>query len=122
VADDRLIQELRDAIDAVAAQRAPGLVNEARSEAEVRVRARLAAAFEAALLDQAGRGLHSDTPEQPEHRPTDDFVPTEKLVRRQGVKPIASVDELAQPDPWQSDEEYEAFHADLYASRSAGLA
>jgi hypothetical protein len=68
VADDRLIQELRDAIDAVAAQRAAGLVNEARSEAEGRVRARLAAAFEAALLDQAGRDLHSDAAEQPEQR------------------------------------------------------
>ncbi len=38
------------------------------------------------------------------------------------VKPITSVDELAQPDLWESDEEYEAFLADLYASRRAGLA
>jgi hypothetical protein len=34
----------------------------------------------------------------------------------QGVKPINSVDELAQPDLWESDEEHEAFLADLYAS------
>jgi hypothetical protein len=61
-------------------------------------------------------------PEHDEQRPSDDFVPTEELARRQGVKPITSIDELAQPDLWESDEEYEAFLADLYASRRAGLA
>jgi hypothetical protein len=64
----------------------------------------------------------SSTPEQPEDWPADDFVSTEELARRQGVKPIKSVDELAQPDLWESDEEYEGFLADLYASRRAGLA
>lgn len=64
----------------------------------------------------------SSTPEQPEAWPADDFVSTEELARRQGIKPITSVDELAQPDLWESDEEYEAFLADLYASRRAGLA
>lgn len=54
--------------------------------------------------------------------PSDDFVPTEELARRQGVKPITSIDELAQPDLWESDEVYEAFLTDLYASRRAGLA
>jgi hypothetical protein len=49
-------------------------------------------------------------------------VSTEELARRQGVKPIKSVDELPQPDLWESDEEYEAFLADLYASRRSGLA
>ena len=63
------------------------------------------------------------TPEQPEQWPADDFVPTEELARRQGVKPIKSVDDLAAAvDPFESDEEYEAFLADLYASRRAGLA
>jgi hypothetical protein len=62
------------------------------------------------------------TPKHPEHWPADDFVSTDELARRQGVKPIASIDELAQPDLWESDEEYEAFLADLYASRRAGLA
>jgi hypothetical protein len=62
------------------------------------------------------------TPEHPEHWQTDDFVPTEELARRQGVKPNPSIDELAQPDLWESDEEYEAFLADLYASQRAGLA
>jgi len=41
---------------------------------------------------------------------------------RQEVNPITSVDKLAQPDLLESDEEYEAFLADLYASRRAGLA
>ena len=49
-------------------------------------------------------------------------MPIEELARRQGVKSIKSVDELAQPDLWESDEEYEAFLAALYASRRAGLA
>jgi hypothetical protein len=39
----------------------------------------------------------TSTPEHPEQSPADDFVPTEELVRRQGVKPITSVDDLAQP-------------------------
>ena len=46
----------------------------------------------------------------------------ELLVRRQGVLPIASVEDLAAvDDAFESDEEYEAFIADLYASRRAGL-
>jgi hypothetical protein len=64
----------------------------------------------------------TSTPEHPEHWPADDFVSTEELARRQAIKPIKSVDELAQPGLWESDEEYEAFLADLYASRRAGLA
>jgi hypothetical protein len=64
----------------------------------------------------------TSTPEHPDDRSDDDFVPTEELARRQGVKPIKSVEELAQPDLWESDQEYEAFLADLYASRRAGFA
>jgi hypothetical protein len=64
----------------------------------------------------------TSTPEHPEHWPADDFVSTEELARRQGVKPIKSVDDLAaEVDPFESDEEYEAFLADLYASRRASL-
>ncbi len=59
----------------------------------------------------------SSTPEQPERWPANDFVSTEELVRRQGINPITSVDELAQVDPFESEEEYQAFLADLYASR-----
>ena len=62
-------------------------------------------------------------PEHPEHWPADDFVSTEELAHRQSVKPIKSVDDLAaEVDPFESDEEYEAFLADLYASRRASLA
>ena len=46
----------------------------------------------------------------------------EELAGRQGVTPLASVSDLAQPDLFESDDEYEAFLADLYASRRAGLA
>ena len=58
---------------------------------------------------------------QREHAHDDDLT-VEELARRQGVKPLASLSEPAQPDLWESDEEYEAFLADLYASRRAGLA
>lgn len=65
----------------------------------------------------------SSTTDQPESSPADDFVSTEELVRRQGVKPITSVDELAAAeDPFESDEEYEEFLADLYATRHADIA
>ena len=65
----------------------------------------------------------TSTPEHPDDWSADDFVPTEELDRRQGVRPIESVDELAAAiDPFESDEEYVAFLADLYTSRPAGLA
>jgi hypothetical protein len=75
-------------------------------------------------MDQAGGGDVSSTPEQPERWPKDDdFVLTEELARRQGVKPIDSVEDLAAAvDPFEFDEDYEAFLANLYASRRAGLA
>lgn len=61
--------------------------------------------------------------ERPEFWHADDFVTTEELVRRQGVKPMTSVDDLAAPeDPFESDEEHEEFLADLYASRRADIA
>ncbi|MGH3566676.1 MAG: hypothetical protein ACRDRH_11715 [Pseudonocardia sp.] len=63
------------------------------------------------------------TPEQPEHMPADDFVATDELVRRHGARPIASVEELAASnDPFESDEEYAEFLADLYTSRRSGVA
>lgn len=65
----------------------------------------------------------TSTPEHPDGWSGDDFVPTEELARRQGVRPVKSVDELAAAvDPFESDEEYEAFLADLHASRRAGIA
>jgi hypothetical protein len=40
----------------------------------------------------------------------------------QGVGPVASVDELARPDLFESDEDLADFLADLYAARHTGLA
>jgi hypothetical protein len=51
----------------------------------------------------------------PEWRPSSGHVPTEELARGQGVRPIASVDELARPDLFESDEELDESLA-LYAS------
>jgi hypothetical protein len=48
-------------------------------------------------------------------------VPAEEQVRQQGIQPIASVDELAFPGVWESDEELDDFLADLYASRRASM-
>lgn len=65
----------------------------------------------------------SATPDQRPVPHPDDFVPTEELIRRQGARPIISVDELAAAeDPFGSDQEYAEFLADLYASRRSGLA
>lgn len=63
----------------------------------------------------------SATTEHGEGWPVEDFIPTEELIRRQGIKPITSIDELAQPDPWESEQEYQEFLDDLYASRRSGL-
>ncbi len=42
--------------------------------------------------------------------------------RRQGVQPVASVDDMVRPGLFDSDQELDEFLADLYASRRAGLA
>jgi len=52
----------------------------------------------------------------------DDFVPAEELARRQGVRPVGSVEELAMPGAFESDEEWREFLDDLYASRRADMA
>ncbi|QYN31748.1 hypothetical protein K1T35_24115 [Pseudonocardia sp. DSM 110487] len=62
------------------------------------------------------------TPDHPGNWPKDDFVPTDELVRQQGILPLTSVDDLAAvDDPFESNEEYEEFLGDLYTSRRAGL-
>jgi hypothetical protein len=48
-------------------------------------------------------------------------VPAAEQVRRQGVRPIESVEELAFPGVWESDQELDEFLADLYATRHAIL-
>jgi hypothetical protein len=50
-----------------------------------------------------------------------EHVPAAELARRQGVQPIESVDELALPDLFETDDEFEAFLADLYAARRADV-
>ena len=52
---------------------------------------------------------------------SEDEVPIEELARRKGVRPIASVEDLAQPGAFESDAELEEFLADLHASRHADL-
>jgi hypothetical protein len=54
--------------------------------------------------------------------PSNDHVPIEDLARRQGIEPIGSLYDLACPELWDSEEEYERFLADLYASRRFGPA
>lgn len=59
-----------------------------------------------------------------EHAPAPHRAPhvtAEEQIRRQGIQPIASVDELAFPDVWESDQELDDFLADLYASRRASM-
>lgn len=58
--------------------------------------------------------------EEAECWPVDDDVPIEELARRQGIRPIESVDALARPDLWEP-REFEDFLADLYASRRSDL-
>jgi hypothetical protein len=63
------------------------------------------------------------TPQQPDGWPADDFISTEELIRRQRVRPLTSVTDLAADvDPFESDEEYGEFLADLYAARRADSA
>lgn len=62
------------------------------------------------------------TPEPVRVQRGEEEFSTEELMRRQGVGPVESLKELAHPELWDSDEEYEEFLADLYASRRAGMA
>ena len=52
---------------------------------------------------------------------TAEHVPVDELLRRQGIRPIESVDELARPDLFESDEELDEFLAMVYADRRAGF-
>jgi hypothetical protein len=58
----------------------------------------------------------------PEWPTADEHVPVEELARQQGVRPLASADDLVEPGMFESDEELNEFLADLYASRRAGMA
>jgi len=66
--------------------------------------------------------MTSNSAEQlPEWR-SGEHVSVEELARRQGVGPIVSVDELARPATFESDDELDEFLADLYESRRADVA
>lgn len=51
-----------------------------------------------------------------------DHVPVEQLARQQGVRPLASADELMVPGMFDSEQELDEFLSDVYASRRAGVA
>jgi hypothetical protein len=53
---------------------------------------------------------------------TAEHVPAEELLRRQGIRPVESVDELACPDLFESDDELDEFISFIRASRHTGLA
>jgi hypothetical protein len=58
----------------------------------------------------------------PEEWRTAKHIPAAELARRQGVRPVESIDDLARPDLFESDEELEEFLAMVYADRRTGLA
>lgn len=53
---------------------------------------------------------------------TAEHIPVEELLRRQGIRPIESVDELACPDLFETDDELDEFIAFVRTSRNAELA
>jgi hypothetical protein len=46
----------------------------------------------------------------------------EEQVRRKGIRPVESVEDMAQDGVFESDEELEQFLAHVYAARHADLA
>jgi hypothetical protein len=67
-----------------------------------------------------------DDPRSHDSRPPSEVQPAQDadldaISRAVGAKPLGSLDELAL-DVWESDEELDAFLADLRASRESGLA
>jgi hypothetical protein len=57
--------------------------------------------------------------ERPGTSPEGTHVPAEEIARRQGVRPIESVESMFRPDTFESDDELDEFLAHLYASRRA---
>ncbi|GID26610.1 hypothetical protein [Paractinoplanes brasiliensis] len=66
--------------------------------------------------------MSSNAEPMPAWPPAAEHVPAAELARRQGVQPVAAIDDLARPELFQSDDELDEFLTDLYASRRAGLA
>jgi hypothetical protein len=55
-------------------------------------------------------------------RGTAEHVPAEELLRRQGIRPVESIDEPACPDLFESNDELDEFISFIHASRHTGLA
>jgi hypothetical protein len=66
--------------------------------------------------------MTSSNAELPPEWGTAEHVPVEELLRRQGIRPIVSVDELACPDLFESDDELDEFISFIHAARHTGLA
>jgi hypothetical protein len=66
--------------------------------------------------------MTSNAERLPERPAGDEHTPVEEQARQQGVRPLASADELVVPGVFESDDELDEFLADLYASRRAGMA
>jgi len=71
---------------------------------------------------EEGQAMASDSADRLPGWGTAGHVPVAELARRQGVGPVASVDDLARPGLFGSDDELADFLADLYATRHTGLA
>jgi hypothetical protein len=67
-------------------------------------------------------GMSSNAEPMPVWHTAAEHVAAAELARRQGVQPVADIDDLARPELFESDEELDEFLTDLYASRRAGLA
>ena len=64
----------------------------------------------------------NDDAEHP-HEPLDeDELSLDELARRQGVRPVHNVHDMARPHVFESDEELEEFLAHVAACRHADLA
>ena len=59
--------------------------------------------------------MTSNYAERPPEWPSAKHLPVKRLVRRRGIRPIESVDELARPGTFESDEELHEFLANQVA-------
>ncbi len=66
--------------------------------------------------------MTSSSADYPPSWATAERVPAEELLRRQGIRPVESVDELACPGLFESDDELDEFISFIHASRHTGLA
>ncbi|MEO3862456.1 hypothetical protein ABGB08_46890 [Acrocarpospora sp. B8E8] len=65
--------------------------------------------------------MSESQPDHPIYPPARPKTSPEELVRAKRARPIESLDDLAAPDVFESDEELEQFLAFTYAERRAHL-